>query len=69
MGIESNNKELKHVVPILDQAVIRAMYSNPPAHYARVVALILSDPALMKKWCADGQLFSIRLNKQCSLAL
>jgi aspartate/tyrosine/aromatic aminotransferase len=30
--------------------VIRANYSNPPAHGARVVATILSDKALFEEW-------------------
>ena len=30
--------------------VIRANYSNPPAHGARVVAVVLSDPALFEEW-------------------
>jgi len=30
--------------------VIRANYSNPPAHGARVVGIILSDPALFNEW-------------------
>lgn len=30
--------------------VIRANYSNPPAHGARVVSVVLSDPALFEEW-------------------
>lgn len=30
--------------------LIRAMYSNPPIHGARIVAEILSDDALRAKW-------------------
>lgn len=32
------------------QAVIRPMYSSPPAHYAKVAALILTDQELFRKW-------------------
>eukprot|EP01086_Lenisia_limosa_P006116 TRINITY_DN2471_c0_g1_i1.p1 TRINITY_DN2471_c0_g1~~TRINITY_DN2471_c0_g1_i1.p1 ORF type:complete len:432 (-),score=134.42 TRINITY_DN2471_c0_g1_i1:194-1420(-) len=30
--------------------VIRPMYSNPPAHGARIVELVLNDPALLAQW-------------------
>jgi len=30
--------------------LVRAMYSNPPAHGARIVQLVLEDPALYKEW-------------------
>lgn len=33
------------------QAIIRPMYSSPPCHYAKVAALILTDPELYLKWC------------------
>ena len=33
--------------------VIRPMYSNPPIHGARIVAAVLSDPALEAKWRAE----------------
>ncbi len=29
---------------------VRAMYSNPPVHGARIVATILADPALKQEW-------------------
>ncbi len=32
------------------KAIIRPMYSSPPAHYARVAAVILNDPALYQDW-------------------
>ncbi len=32
------------------ESTVRVMYSNPPAHGARVVAKILSDPDKYKKW-------------------
>ncbi|KAB7691413.1 aminotransferase class I/II-fold pyridoxal phosphate-dependent enzyme [Plesiomonas shigelloides] len=35
------------------KSVIRANYSNPPAHGAAVVALILSDPQLKAEWEAE----------------
>eukprot|EP00744_Colponema_vietnamica_P030067 GILI01046639.1.p2 GENE.GILI01046639.1~~GILI01046639.1.p2 ORF type:complete len:125 (+),score=35.58 GILI01046639.1:20-394(+) len=30
--------------------IARAMYSNPPIHGARIVNMILSDPAMNKQW-------------------
>jgi len=30
--------------------VVRAMYSNPPAHGARIVDTVLKDPALFQEW-------------------
>lgn len=30
--------------------VVRAMYSNPPIHGARIVARVLSDPKLKDQW-------------------
>ena len=30
--------------------VVRAMYSNPPAHGARIVDTVLKDPALYQEW-------------------
>ena len=31
---------------------IRAMYSNPPVHGARIVATVAADPALTQEWYA-----------------
>ncbi len=30
--------------------IVRAMYSNPPAHGARIVDTVLRDPALYQEW-------------------
>lgn len=35
------------------EAIVRPMYSNPPAHGARVVARVLSDAALEAEWRAE----------------
>ena len=35
------------------KALIRANYSNPPAHGAKIVAQVLNDPELMKQWHED----------------
>lgn len=41
---------------------IRANYSNPPAHGARVVAAILSDPQLRAQWEAEVAAMRGRIN-------
>ena len=33
--------------------MIRANYSNPPAHGAKIVAQVLNDPKLMAQWHED----------------
>ena len=35
------------------KAVIRANYSNPPAHGAKIVSMVLNDPQLLATWHAD----------------
>lgn len=30
--------------------IVRAMYSNPPNHGARIVATVLQNPDLFKEW-------------------
>lgn len=35
------------------KALIRANYSNPPAHGAKIVAQVLNDPKLMTQWHED----------------
>ena len=30
--------------------IIRAMYSNPPSHGARIVATVLNNPELYQEW-------------------
>ena len=41
--------------------IIRPMYSNPPAHGARIVAKVLGDPVLYKKWKQELQVMSGRI--------
>lgn len=42
----------KTVVPVKSQIslIIRANWSNPPAHGARVVAMVLTNPQYRKQW-------------------
>jgi len=42
--------------------VIRPNYSNPPAHGARIVAAVLSDPALYEEWKGELKGMSGRIN-------
>jgi len=43
-------KELAAAATSQLKMVIRANYSNPPAHGARVVSIVLSDPKLYEEW-------------------
>jgi len=47
--------------------VVRANYSNPPAHGARVVSVILSDPALFEEWKVELKGMSGRIIKMRSV--
>ncbi len=45
--------------------LIRAMYSNPPHHGARVVSMVLTDPAMFEEWKAciremSGRIITMR---------
>lgn len=41
--------------------VVRPMYSNPPAHGAKIVARILSDPSLFSEWQGELEKMSGRI--------
>jgi len=41
--------------------LIRPLYSNPPRHGARIVAEILTNPALREEWLADVKLMADRI--------
>jgi len=41
--------------------VVRAMYSNPPIHGARIVAAVLSDPALEAQWRGECKTMAERI--------
>ena len=41
------------VIPLIRSQVtllIRAMYSNPPSHGARIVSMILNNPTMFDEW-------------------
>jgi len=43
--------------------IIRAMYSNPPAHGAAIVATVLNDPELRRQWQAEVDAMRERIHK------
>lgn len=47
--VASSAEEANAIVSQL-KLIIRPMYSNPPAHGARIVSTVLSDPTLFKEW-------------------
>mmetsp|Transcript_109081 Transcript_109081/g.213711 ORF Transcript_109081/g.213711 Transcript_109081/m.213711 type:complete len:421 (+) Transcript_109081:67-1329(+) len=50
--ITADSEEAERVTSQL-KLVIRALYSNPPIHGARIVAKVLSDPVLKPMWYAE----------------
>jgi len=55
----------EHAVAIHSQlcALIRPNYSNPPAHGARIVKTVLSNPALVVEWKEELKYMSGRIDK------
>jgi len=47
--------------------IARAIYSNPPVHGARIVAMVLGDPKLKAMWQSEIELMSGRIIKMRSL--
>jgi aspartate aminotransferase len=45
------------------ELLVRASYSNPPAHGARVVALVLTDPALRQLWLEELRAMVARIRR------
>jgi aspartate aminotransferase len=58
--ITNNAKETKVVMSQMNQ-VIRPMYSNPPAHGARIVATVFNTPELFEQWKADIKVMTDRM--------
>ena len=50
MAVVTAGKEETQRVTSQLKLLVRAMYSNPPVHGARIVSEILSDPALRAQW-------------------
>jgi len=57
MGDQSNMANFKSQLTL----VIRAMYSNPPAHGARIVDTVLSSPELYQEWRECIKVMSSRI--------
>ena len=49
------------------EAIVRPMYSNPPAHGARVVARVLSHPPLAAEWRAELRAAMERIKRMRAL--
>jgi len=49
------------------KSLIRGMYSNPPAHGAKVAAKIMTTPTLFTEWEGEVRLMSSRLAKMRAL--
>jgi aspartate aminotransferase len=47
--------------------IVRPMYSNPPAHGARIVKMVLSTPALKAEWESELQVMSGRISSMRKL--
>jgi len=61
VSIVSNNAANAKAVLSQLKLVIRPNYSNPPAHGARIVGIILSDPALYAEWKVELKGMSQRI--------
>lgn len=51
------------------KTIARACYSNPPAHGARIVHIVLSDPELRQEWQAELKTMSGRIRKMRQLVV
>lgn len=53
LHVVCGDKREAEVATSILKALVRAEYSNPPAHGANVVAEVLGDPELKKRWFKD----------------
>jgi hypothetical protein len=53
LHVVAADKESAAAVQSNIETIVRPMYSNPPAHGARVVATVLGTPDLNKEWRAE----------------
>ena len=61
--IVNEGEKTKYRVASQMKRIIRAIYSNPPAHGARVAAHLLNDPSLKKEWEGDLRKMRDRLKR------
>jgi len=62
LSFVASSKEQAKAVHSQLEALIRPAYSNPPAHGARIVKTVLTDPALVEEWKGELQLMSGRIS-------
>ena len=43
------------------ERIIRALYSNPPSHGARIVSYVLNNASFLREWKANLKLIRMRL--------
>lgn len=60
--VVAKNAALNRCVGSQVRRIIRSLYSNPPAHGARIVAEVLKDSALKTEWGHDLEKMRQRLN-------
>lgn len=53
------------IAPVKSQItlLVRAMWSNPPAHGAKIVHMVLTDPEMLKQWHEQVQVMANRIKK------
>lgn len=60
--VVAKDKETKEKIDSQWQVIIRSLYSNPPSHGAKIVALILQDAALRPIWEKELDDMRIRMS-------
>lgn len=61
LSVVTQNKEEAERVSSQLKVIVRPMYSNPPVHGARIVAEVLSDPALKAQWLQECAAMATRI--------
>ncbi|GBP15380.1 Aspartate aminotransferase, mitochondrial [Eumeta japonica] len=59
--VACNSKDEAERVTSQIKILIRALYSNPPIHGARIVAEILNDEPLRAEWLEDVKIMADRI--------
>jgi len=62
LHVYCNDESMTENVRSQLKIVIRAMYSNPPAHGAFILATIMNDPDLCHEWKNEMKIMSSRIN-------
>jgi aspartate aminotransferase, mitochondrial len=61
LSIVTGSKKETDVVMSRVKQLARPIYSNPPVHGARLVDIVLSDPALTNEWHQELKVMSGRM--------